>query len=130
MNAPKRCGKVFHYTAVRAEELPADMAEGARIRWLIGPEDRPPTFYMRFFEVESNGHIKSHFHPWEHEIFVLEGSGRIRIGREIYEVGDGYVVFIPPNVEHEYWAYDRGLKFLCMIPVKPSAEERESPVEC
>jgi quercetin dioxygenase-like cupin family protein len=124
------CGKVIHYSMVEAEDVPEDMASKTKIRWLIGPKDEPPSFYMRMFEVEAGGHIKAHFHPWEHEIFVLRGSGRIRIGESIYKVGEGYVVYIPPNVEHEYWAGEEGLVFLCMIPRNPTASEVKEPVKC
>ncbi len=74
------CGKVVHYSSVKAEPVSPDMATATRIRWLIGPSDEPPLFYMRMFEVDPGGHINAHFHPWEHEIYVLEGSGRVRIG--------------------------------------------------
>ena len=124
------CGKVVHYSSVKAEPVSPDMATATRIRWLIGPSDEPPLFYMRMFEVDPGGHINAHFHPWEHEIYVLEGSGRVRIGGRIHEVRAGYVVFIPPNVEHEYWAGDEGLRFLCMIPKEPTAEKRDEPIQC
>lgn len=121
------CGeKVGHYSIVEKEPVSKEMATKTWIRWLIRKEDGAPTFAMRMFEIEPGGHIKSHSHPWEHEIFVLEGLGEVRIGSKVYRVTGGFFLYIPPNVEHEYW--NRGnkpLKFICLIPHKPSTEEKE-----
>lgn len=74
------CGKVVRYTDVEATPVPKELATGTRIRWLIASGDGARNFYMRLFEMEPGAHIKPHFHPWEHEIFILEGGGKIRIG--------------------------------------------------
>ncbi len=125
------CGeKVAHYTSITESPVSEDMATGTTIRWLIADADGAKTFYMRMFKMEANGHIKAHYHPWEHEIFILEGSGRLRIGSRTYNVYSGMVVYIPPNVDHEYWAGEEGMRFLCMIPAKPTVEKTDKPVEC
>jgi len=123
------CGElVGRVSEVEAKPVPQEMAEGGvRIRWLIGPEG-DYNFYMRVFEMPPGSHIKGHSHPWEHEILVLEGGGRVRIGSTTYDVGEGNFMYIPPNVEHEYWAGERGMRFLCIIPSKPTAPEEK--VEC
>jgi quercetin dioxygenase-like cupin family protein len=125
------CGeKVGHYTVIPEERVSADMASSTWIRWLIRREDGAPTFAMRMFRVEPGGHIKGHSHPWEHEIFILDGVGEIRIGSRVYRVTAGFFLYIPPNVPHEYWNRgDKDLVFLCLIPHKPSVES-DKPVEC
>ena len=118
------CGEIVG-RASEVEERPVDpsMAEGGvTIRWLVGPGDRF-NFYMRLFTMPPGSWIKGHHHPWEHEIFIVEGSGRVRIGETTYHVGKGDFLYIPPNVEHEYWADGEGMKFLCMIPAGPTTEE-------
>lgn len=111
--------KVVHYSNIPRERV--EKASKTWIRWLITDKDGAPTFAMRLFEVEPEGYIPAHKHPWEHEIFVLEGNGRIRIGEKVYDVKEGYTVFIPPNIEHEYWnTGNKTLKFICIIPLKPS----------
>ena len=116
--------KVSHYTDVKPEKVSEDMATKTWIRWLIKKEDGAPTFAMRLFTVEKEGHINAHKHPWEHEIFILDGEGEIRIGEKFYTVKKGYFIFIPPNVVHEYWNRgDSELEFLCMIPHEPTAPE-------
>ncbi len=114
--------KVGLSSEVRLEAVPKDMGVGVFVRWLIKGEDGARAFAMRLFELEPGAHILPHKHPWEHEIYVLEGVGRVRIGGEHYDVGKDYFIFIPPNVEHEYWnTGESRLKFLCMIPLKPTA---------
>lgn len=125
------CGeKVAHYSSVVEEPVPEDMGKGVTIRWLISEKDGARSFYMRLFKFEPNTHINAHFHPWEHEIFVLEGSGRVRIGGKTYDISEGYFIYIPPNVEHEYWSGSEGMRVLCMIPARPTAEKLDKPLEC
>ena len=124
------CGeKVAHYSSVEEKVVPEEMASKTYIRWLIAEADGAKNFYMRLFRVEPGGHIKSHFHPWEHEIFVIRGKGRVRIGRSTYNVGEGTFLYIPPNVEHEYWA-DEELWFICVIPSGPTTSKTGKPINC
>ncbi|MCE4625599.1 MAG: cupin domain-containing protein [Desulfurococcales archaeon] len=124
------CGeKVSHYSRVEEKRVPEEMASKTYIRWLIAEPEGAKNFYMRLFRMESGGHIKAHFHPWEHEIFVVRGRGRVRIGSRTYNVEEGTFLYIPPNVEHEYWSEDE-LWFICVIPSKPTAEKVEEPLKC
>ncbi|RDD53198.1 MAG: cupin domain-containing protein [Candidatus Korarchaeota archaeon NZ13-K] len=90
-------------------------SKGAYIKWLISPKDGAPNFAMRLIRVEAGGVIPEHSHPWEHEIFILKGSGRIRVGEDTYQVSEGNAVLVPPNIPHEYHATTEML-FICMIP--------------
>jgi quercetin dioxygenase-like cupin family protein len=92
-------------------------AEGARIRWLITREDGAPTFAMREIEVDPGGRTPYHSHPWEHEVYILEGSGAVAgKGGEI-PLGPGSVVFVLGGEEHNFkntgWVT---LRFLCLVP--------------
>ncbi len=123
------CGEIVGRVGnVEEKPVPSEMAEGGvTIRWLIGPGEGF-NFYMRVFRMPPGSHIKGHSHPWEHEILILEGSGRVRIGSKTYEVSKDTFLYIPPNVEHEYWAGEGGMRFLCIIPSGPTAKEEK--VEC
>jgi len=88
---------------------------GAQIKWLISPKDGAPTFTMRLIRIEASGEIPEHSHPWEHEIFILKGSGKIRVNETIYNVSEGNAVLIPPDAPHEYHA-DTEMLFICLIP--------------
>jgi mannose-6-phosphate isomerase-like protein (cupin superfamily) len=56
-----------------------------------------------------------HYHPQTEEIYyLLEGSGRMRIGAETRQVGPGDAIAIPPGAIHSITNTGSGtLKFLC-----------------
>ena len=124
------CGeKLGHYTEVSEEKLGEEFGREVYIRWLISEADGARVYSMRVFRLGRGGYINRHKHPWEHEIFVLKGRMRIGVGNRSYEVGEGYFMYIPPNVEHDYTNIgDEEALFICVIPNKPSTEEKE--VKC
>ena len=75
---------VKHADEVPAEPVSEEMATGTTIQWLVGKW--APTFAMRRFKLLPGAHIRKHRHPWEHEIYVLDGSGRVAIDGRVYEV--------------------------------------------
>ena len=64
--------KIFHYQDVEAKEA-EENASKLRVRWLITKETGAENFAMRLFEMEAGGYSPFHSHPWEHEVFILEG---------------------------------------------------------
>ena len=109
--------KVYNYREVKAEK--PEGGEKIKIRWLITKETGAENFAMRLFEVEPGGFSPLHSHPWEHEIFVLEGEGIVLGGGEKKPIGEGDVIFIPPNETHQLRNTGRKvMKFLCLIPYK------------
>jgi quercetin dioxygenase-like cupin family protein len=123
---PGQCGeKVGYFNEVKSERISPEMGRKATIRWLISEKDGASTFSMRLFEIDAGGKILAHSHPWEHEIFILSGTVKIRIGSKWYVVREGMFLYIPPNVEHEYInAGTEQLRFLCIIPNKPTTTKR------
>ena len=116
MTQPK--AKVCHYSEVPAEIF-GDDAPGVSIRWVIDEEkDGAPIYALRVIEVAPGGHTPDHTHPFEHENFIIEGTGRVQIEGKWFEVTVGDIVFVPPNIQHTYVnTGDNPFKFLCGIPV-------------
>ncbi len=113
--------KVVKVSEVNA--LPIENAQNTWVRVLISTSEAP-TYAMRFFEMDLNGHIDAHSHPWEHEIFVLEGKVKIRVESDIYDLDTYTAIYIPPDKVHEYWNIgNTKAKFLCIIPIKPTSIE-------
>jgi len=110
--------KRFHHTEIKAEEVP-EPARGVKVRWLITGETGAPNFAMRLFEMEPDGSTPRHTHPWEHEVFILSGTGAV-LGEDGEEpFGPGDVVFVPPDEEHQFRnTGDEVVRFLCMIPLQ------------
>lgn len=116
MGEPK--GKVCHYTDVPAEVV-GESAPGASMRWLIDEaRDGAPVYALRMVELAPGGHSPHHEHPYEHENFVVEGTGRLLMHGVWHDLKPGDVAFVPPGVVHQYVnAGTTPFRFLCGIPV-------------
>ena len=107
----------------RAEEMegkPVEMegADRVAMRLMVGRADGAPTFSMRHVTVEAGGHTARHSHNYEHEVFVVEGAGRIEQDGEVSQLRPGDVVFVLPNAVHQFTNTGDGpFKFLCVVPV-------------
>ena len=105
------------YTAVPAEAVTMAGAENVTIRWLLGKDSPAPNFFLRLFEVLPGGHSPYHSHSSEHEIFILEGRGRINAKGKSFPVGAGSFALVEPNEEHQFEnSGDTVLRFLCLVP--------------
>lgn len=108
---------VKNYHEVPAEKVTMAGAENVTIRWLLGKESPAPNFYLRLFEVQPGGHSPYHTHAMEHEIFILEGLGRINAKGKTFPVSAGSFALVEPDEEHQFEnSGDAVLKFLCLIP--------------
>jgi quercetin dioxygenase-like cupin family protein len=108
---------VKEYQQVPAEEVTMAGAEAVTIRWLLGKDSPAPNFYLRLFEVQPGGHSPYHAHAMEHEIFVLEGRGRINGKGVRHAVSAGSFALLEPNEEHQFENTGKTvLKFLCLVP--------------
>jgi quercetin dioxygenase-like cupin family protein len=110
--------EVFDYKQVEAK----DADEGAsklKVRWLITREMGAPNFAMRLFEMEPFGNSPLHTHPWEHEVFILEGEGVLVGEDEERRFKPGNVIFVAPNERHQFKNDgSKTVKFLCLVPIR------------
>ena len=113
--------KVFYYRDIEAKKA-EEGAEKLMVRWLITKETGAENFAMRLFEMEPGGFSPLHSHPWEHEVFILEGHGLVTGGKEKRRFNKGDVIFIPQNETHQLKnAGEKTVKFLCLIPYKKTS---------
>ena len=105
-----------HYRDVIEESVGGE-AVNTTIRWLIAEKDGAPNFYMRLFAVGPGGRTPHHTHDWEHEIFILEGEGKL-IGESIeHTLGPGVFAFVPGGeIHHLENTGEAVMKFLCLVP--------------
>jgi quercetin dioxygenase-like cupin family protein len=109
--------KVICCEQIEAAAVESEGAVNCRMRCLIGPDDAAPSFSMRQFELAPGGHTPKHSHAYEHEVFVLEGSGVAMEGDREHAIERGNAVYGPPNQLHQFRNTGAGpLKFLCLIP--------------
>ncbi len=110
--------KVKHYKDVERQEAVTDGASGAGMRWVLGPEDEMPNFYLRVVEVEPGGRTMRHRHPYEHEVFVLEGEGELvdTVGKAL-ALHPGHAAYVAPEELHQFRNAGEGtFRFICVIP--------------
>jgi len=102
---------------VPAKDVVAPGASGVQIRLLIHEAEKAPNFHMRQFTVAPGGHTPKHTHPWEHEVFVLEGSGTVVTAEAELPLGPGQCVYVAPDELHQFRNTGADeLKFLCLVP--------------
>jgi quercetin dioxygenase-like cupin family protein len=110
--------KIIPHTDVEAKEAD-EGASKLKVRWLITKEIGAPNFAMRLFEMEPGGFSPKHSHPWEHEVFILEGEGTVLGGQDERKFRAGDAVFVPPNELHQFRnTTNKTLKFLCLVPIR------------
>jgi quercetin dioxygenase-like cupin family protein len=94
-------------------------AVGVSIQVLIGPGDGASNFVMRRFTVEPGGTTPFHDHPWEHEIYVLEGQGVAVDTNGETPLEAGHTVLVPAGETHCFRNTGEGpFRFLCMVPTE------------
>lgn len=91
-------------------------AEGVRKEVLLGAPEGVETFAMRRFTLEEGGQTPYHSHDWEHEIFVLEGKGKIRTEDGEKDLASGDAVYVPSDNKHQFLSESEGFAFLCLVP--------------
>jgi quercetin dioxygenase-like cupin family protein len=109
--------RVKHVSQVHSDQVDVAGADGVKIQWLVGKQDKPDNFFMRLFELESGGHTPHHSHPWEHEVFVLAGKGSVTTPQGVWALEPDSIVYVPANEEHQF--RNEGtetLRFICLVP--------------
>jgi len=96
---------------------PDPVGEDKSVRWVIGEPEGAPSFAMRVIEFEPGAVFETHHHPYEHEIFVLEGEGVAHTPESEFTMQPGVALYVPPDELHGYRNTGDGpLRFICVIP--------------
>ena len=105
--------RVISYREVEAKEV--EGSSKLKLRWLN--TEGSNVFAVRHVEIEPGGYSPSHSHPWEHEIFILKGTGSVIGGQEAKQISAGDSISIPNEEKHQIRnTGQQTLKLLCMIP--------------
>jgi len=109
--------KHVHYTDIKAETVDVEGAKDVLIRWLITKKDGAEHFTMRLFDLSPGGHTPLHQHEWEHEVFIVSGSGILRTKEDESTFKQGDVIFVPSGQWHQFVNNGKEvLQFICVIP--------------
>lgn len=102
---------------VKAKSVTEPGVTDVAMRVLIDEGTGAPTFAMRLLEIAPGGQTPFHSHPWEHEVYVLSGRGKIRCNNGETRMKEGIFIYVAPDEEHNFAnTGDVPLVFLCMIP--------------
>jgi len=103
-------------TKIKKEKITA--GKNTSVQVLISSKEGPH-FAMRKFTIEPGGSMPKHTNSVEHEQLVLNGSAKIGIGDETFEVKQNNIIFIPAGTPHWYETVgSEPFEFLCMVPNK------------
>ena len=120
-----------HYQQVEQVPVVMEGSSGCQVRWLIDESQGAPNFAMRQYEVSPGGYTPRHSHPYEHEVFVLEGQGVVFEGDVEHPLSPGDVVLIAPNEIHQFRNTGPApLKFLCLVPNSAVGPKAAVAAEC
>ena len=109
--------KIASYQDTPPQAVGEQGASGVSIRWVISEADQAPNFFMRVLHVEPGGYTPSHEHAWEHEVFILEGSGSLLRSGDQFPLAKGDVVFIASGENHQFKNTGGDtLTFICLVP--------------
>lgn len=123
--------KVGHYQETKQQPVEMEGSSGCQVRWLVGSSDGAPNFAMRQFEVGVGGYTPKHHHPYEHEVYVLEGEGVVLEGDTQHAIKAGDVIFVAPDDVHQFRNTGQSaLKFLCMVPNSAASGKVTVVPEC
>ena len=123
--------KVQHHTDIDRKPVEMEGAYGCHVRWLVDRSDGAPNFAMRQFEVGPGGYTPKHSHPYEHEVYVLEGKGTVLEGEEVHSLQAGDVVYVAPDDIHQFRnTGPTPLKFLCLVPNSSADQQVTVAPEC
>lgn len=100
---------------------PADLGQdddmrGVELLPLITEADGAAHFSMRLLRVAPDGYTPFHAHPWEHEVYVVRGSGELVMESERVAIRTATVVHVPAGERHRFQAGKDGMDFICCIP--------------
>jgi quercetin dioxygenase-like cupin family protein len=92
--------------------------KGVSIRAMITDKDGAENFALRVFDVEPSGNTPFHTHSWEHEVYIISGSGKVKRENDSVDIDKGTALFIPADEKHSFLAGEDGLSFICVIPAE------------
>jgi len=111
--------KVTSLDKVQKAIMNMDGARDAFKQIPISSADGTPSFSMRVFTIEPEGHTPYHTHAFEHLNYVIQGHGSL-VAEDGTErpVKQGDFVLILPGEKHQYKnaAADQPFIMICAVP--------------
>ena len=84
---------------------------------ILGTSDGVPNYVMLYVQHEPGASSAHHTHAWEHQAFIVEGSGILWVDGKEYPIKTGGAVLVPPGSEHHFT--NTGDVMLSRVTVNP-----------
>ena len=85
---------------------------------LVGPQDGFKGF-LREFTLQPGANSPYHQHDWYHVVYILEGTGVVKIDGQEHPLSKGSVVYAESGLIHGFFNTGQGqMRFLCLVPEK------------
>jgi len=108
---------VRHFSEITNQAVETDDAVAVTIRWLIGKDNTDALFYMRQLEIAPDGHTPYHRHGGGHQVYILQGEGRLRTETGYIPLSPGTFAQVLPEDMHSFENTGATpFRFLCLIP--------------
>ncbi len=108
---------IIKYDALEASKVEMEGAENVSKKVPIGQKEGWNGYTMRTFTIGPGGHSPKHSHDWEHEVFILEGEGKIVGDSMTLPLCAGDAGFVPCGENHYFEnTGEQTMKMLCIIP--------------
>ncbi|MCR8433730.1 MAG: cupin domain-containing protein [Crenarchaeota archaeon] len=115
---------IIDTSSIEFRKVEMEGAEQAWMAWLISEDKAPVSFAMRIFKIKPGGRIPLHTHWYYHEIFCIQGEGKLVVGPQEFILKKDMAAFVPPNVPHSYENLgSEDWVFICVIPLKKELEK-------
>jgi quercetin dioxygenase-like cupin family protein len=120
---------------INIDEIPEESINrvymrGVSIRYLVVEEFGAPQFEMRYFELQKGGRTSLDEHPYEHEVFILTGKGRMLIDDKEYPLRQNDAILVEPNEKHRFFQEGDGpFGFICIVPNGVSQSKKKVSLE-
>ena len=97
------------------QEISGEGVKNARVCVLWGSLDGVSNYAMRHFVLYQEGHTPFHAHPWEHEVYVLKGEGKLVLSDRELLLKTGDSAYVKGNEPHQFVGSPY-MEFLCVVP--------------
>ncbi len=85
---------------------------------------------LRYFEIAPGGHSTLERHHHIHSVMIVRGGGQVLVGREIHDLAQHDLIYIPPETWHQFRATTpEPLGFLCLVRCERDKPRRPTPAD-
>jgi quercetin dioxygenase-like cupin family protein len=119
---------------INIDEIPSESInrlymKAVSIRYLIVQEFGAPNFEMRYFELNRGGKTSLDRHDYEHEVFIVRGTGRLVLNGREFSLKQNDAVLVEPNEEHQFFHEgEEPFGMLCIVPNGVSQSKKKVPL--